>query len=441
MLTENALRIAQLGPCHHLSPLRLARGEDVRMPSYVSDSSRVRLQVEYTEGQVVEEDLAFEKAGPREQLYFIPEKTRVALVTCGGLCPGTNVVIRSAVQELHHKYRVKDVIGYSYGFRGMSPHRGMAHVNLTLDAVRDIHRQGGSILGTSRGSEEAKALVDRLQRDDVQVLMCIGGDGTQRGAHAIYEEITRRGLSISVVGVPKTIDNDLAFVDKTFGFDTAVEMASIAIDAAHTEARSALNGVGLVKLMGRDAGFIAAAASLASREVNFCLVPEIDWSFEGLLSALVHRLAERPHAVIVIAEGCGRMLVDENTERDASGNVRYGSDEADIGLRVRDAITGYFKERKLPLTLKYIDPSYMIRGVPANATDSIFCDSLARSAVHAGMAGKTDLVIGRWNGVLTHVPIPIATGERKRVDPNGSLWLAVTEATGQALLVTSRDGA
>jgi 6-phosphofructokinase 1 len=304
---------------------------------------------------------------------------------------------------------------------------------LTPDFVRHIHTSGGSALGTSRGAEPAAIMVDTLERHGVNVLFTIGGDGTLRGAHAIHEEIQRRGLRIAVVGVPKTIDNDVAFVDKTFGFDTAVEVARLAIDGAHTEAVSAHNGIGLVKVMGRDAGFIAASATLASLEVNFCLIPEVHFDLEGpngLFAALERRLGERAHALIVVAEGCAKTL-GARAATDESGNARYSGGEADVGADLRDAIVRHFKQQKLSATVKYIDPSYMIRSVPANASDSLFCDILARHAVHAGLAGKTDLVIGRWNGVFTHVPLALVTSQRKAVDPDGALWLAVGEATGQ----------
>jgi 6-phosphofructokinase 1 len=277
-------------------------------------------------------------------------------------------------------------------------------------------------------------MVDELAHRGVQILFTIGGDGTHRGSHALATEIARRGLGISVIGLPKTIDNDIAFVDKTFGYETAVEVARQAVDAAHTEAISALNGVGIVKLMGRDAGFIAAAATLASRDVNFCLVPEVRFELEGahgLLAALERRLSARHHALVVVAEGCGASLVDADSARDASGNVRYADAGLDVGPRLRDAITAHFKARRVPIVVKYIDPSYMIRGCPANAYDSIFCDALARHAAHAGMAGKTDLLIGRAHGIFTHVPLGLVAGGRKRIDPDETTWLAVTEATGQ----------
>ncbi|MBI5535628.1 MAG: ATP-dependent 6-phosphofructokinase [Deltaproteobacteria bacterium] len=436
MPTPAQLSVKTLGERKFPSPLNLSTIAGDEIADYVPDRARVLLNTEILEGESPDTSLMFEKAGPREAIHFEPAKTRAAIVTCGGLCPGLNNVIRSMVLEMHHKYRVREVLGFRYGYQGMGT-RALPPINLSPDVIRNIHKYGGSILGTSRGAEPVSDMVDTLEKLDVQILFAIGGDGTLKGAHAIHEEIAKRGKHIAVVGVPKTIDNDVCYVDKTFGFDTAVEVARMALDGAHTEAISALNGLGLVKVMGRDSGFIAAAATLASLEVNFCLIPEVHFELEGpngLYEALKRRLEERRHALIVVAEGCSRALAGANAERDASGNLSYQSADLDIGPRMRDAINKHFKAAGMPVTLKYIDPSYMIRSVPANANDSIFCDILARHAVHAGMAGKTDIVIGRWHDVFTHVPIPLATAQRKAIDPDSALWLAVTETTGQPQL-------
>jgi 6-phosphofructokinase 1 len=423
------LRVKTLGEARFASPLRLGPP----LPGYVDDRTRVAYEIECIEGEARPEQLYFEAGGPREQLFFEPTQVTAGIVTCGGLCPGINNVVRSLVLELHHKYGVPRILGFRYGYEGLT-RQGVPPVELTPAAVAHIHQQGGSLLGQSRGKQEATAMVDRLQDLGVNVLFPVGGDGTLRGAHAIAEEAARRGAPIAVVGVPKTIDNDVAYVDRCFGFETAVEIARQAVDAAHVEALATRNGVGLVKVMGRDAGFIAAAATLASREVNFCLVPEIPFRLDGprgLLAALEQRLEHRSHAVIVVAEGCGAALLGDAPERDASGNLRYGSADLDIGMHLREAITRHFKARNRPLSLKYIDPSYMIRSVAANASDSIFCDALARHAVHAALAGKTDMIVGRWHRRFTHVPLDLVTSSRKRMDPTGETWFAVTEATGQ----------
>ncbi|HQY60315.1 MAG: ATP-dependent 6-phosphofructokinase [Myxococcales bacterium] len=438
MITQQDLVVRTLGARTVPSGLGLSTIPGDEVADYVKDGARVLLNVEMVEGGEPPQSLLLEKAGPREEIFFEPSYTTAAIVTCGGLCPGINNVIRSMVLQLHHKYRVRRVIGYRYGYQGLDPASGLRPMELGPDQVAHIHRQGGSFLGLSRGRRDVGVMVDTLVRDGVDILFAIGGDGTQRGARAIELEVERRGLSIAVIGVPKTVDNDVAFVDKTFGFDTAVELARLAVDAAHTEAIGARNGVGIVKLMGRDSGFIAAAAALASRDVNYCLLPEVHYDLEGpegLFAELEQRLQSRAHALIVVAEGCGPnmgLLPPEHAARDASGNVRYGSaGDIDVGPRLRDAITQHFSRVGRDVTVKYIDPSYMIRSVPANAQDSIFCDALARHAVHAGMAGKTGIIVGRTHRIFTHVPLSVVTSQRKCIDPDGDLWLAVTETTGQ----------
>ena len=431
------LVVTTLGERTVPSPLGLSTARGDQLADYTPDDTRIFYDVETRAGVSERPTALFEKAGPREKIFFDPASTRVGIVSCGGLCPGINNVLRSMVFELHHKYGVERILGFRYGYAGLDPATRIDPRPLLPADVRDVHSFGGSFLGLSRGMHDVKVMVDTLVAQKIDVLFTIGGDGTLRGAHALWQEVQSRGLKIGIVGIPKTIDNDIEYVDKTFGYETAVEVARQAVDAAHTEAIGALNGVGIVKLMGRDAGFIAAAATIASHEVNFCLIPEVRFDLDGpdgLLASLERRLAERHHAVIVVAEGCGANLAGVDAERDASGNVRYAAGGTDVGPRLRDAITKHLKARGLEFSVKYIDPSYMIRSVPANAHDSVFCDALARNAVHAGMAGKTDIVIGRMHRVFTHVPLPLVTSAKKRVNPDGSLWLAVTEATGQAPL-------
>lgn len=440
-LTQADLDVSTLGPATIPSPLGLSTVAGDEVADFVPDDMRVSMTVEVRAGDRGDPPLLFEEAGPRARIYFDPRRTRAGIVTAGGLSPGINNVVRAMVLELYHKYGVKEILGYRYGYEGLNPEVGMQPMMLGPRDVRSVHTQGGSFLGSSRGKQDAKIMVDTLVRDRVDILFAIGGDGTMRGAQTIADELQRRGVGIAVVGVPKTIDNDIAYVDKTFGFETAVQVARMVIDSAHAEAVSARNGVAVVKLMGRESGFVAAAATSASAEVNFCLVPEVQFELDGpcgLLAVLERRLHERAHAVIVVAEGCGATLLEGRVERDASGNVRYASAGADIGPRLRDAIIAHFVRVGLPVTVKYIDPSYVIRSVPANAGDSIFCDVLARHAVHAGMAGKTGILIGRWHGLFTHLPLAVATSSRKRIDPDHATWLAVTETTGQPRLVNPR---
>ena len=325
---------------------------------------------------------------------------------------------------------MRQVLGIRYGFQGLNPASGKPPVALTPELVEEVHRTGGTFLGSSRGPQNVPLMVDFLQDREIDILLCVGGDGTQRAIHAIHEEIVRRGLTISVVGVPKTIDNDIPFVYRSFGFYTALEKAREVIQGAHVEARGVNRGVGLVKLMGRYAGFIAAGATLASQEVNICLIPEVPFALDGpygFLPSLAERLDERGHAVVVVAEGAGQSLFGGPRERDASGNLKLN----DVGTFLKQRIGEYFQQRGEGVYLKYFDPSYLIRSVPANTSDSLYCDSLARHAVHAAMAGKTDVLVGYWHNVFIHVPIPAVVCRHKSLDPNGGVWIAVQESTGQ----------
>ena len=370
---------------------------------------------------------SFEMAGPREKIFFDPSKLKCGIVTCGGLCPGLNDVIRAIFMSLFYHYGVKTVFGFRYGYEGLASKYGHVPLELTPEIVNTIHQMGGTILGSSRGPQDISEMVDTLERMNVGILFTVGGDGTLRGAQEIAEEINRRGLKIAVIGIPKTIDNDISYVQQSFGFDTAVTESRPSLYSAHTEAVGARNGIGLVKLMGRESGFIAAYATLANSEVNFCLVPEVRFSLDGFLKALRERLKNRGHALIVVGEGAGQELMAEAHGRDASGNIRFG----DIGIFLRNQIKEYFGKAGMKVNLKYIDPSYIIRSMPANARDSAFCLLLGHNAVHAGMAGRTNMVVGFWKNEFTHLPIPLAVSHRKTIDPKGRLWSNVLACTGQ----------
>lgn len=416
-------RIPRLGECTISSPLHGVRftgdGEHVL---FHSDLGAIR---GYLDAGM--EPPAFEMAGPRETIFFDPAQLACGIVTCGGLCPGLNNVIRAIVLSLHHHYGVRTIYGFPYGYEGLAPEYGHQPLMLTPEVVNGINETGSTILGSSRGNQDVAVMVDTLARLRIGILFCIGGDGTQRGALAISEEAARRGLRLSVIGIPKTIDNDISYVQKTFGFETAVSEAKKATSAAHGEAVGARNGIGLVKLMGRDSGFIAAYSVLVDNQVNFCLIPESRFTLNALLAALEKRLKQRGHAVIVVAEGAGQELLAGTGEQDASGNIKYG----DIGIYLRDSIKQHFKGIGMEINLKYIDPSYMIRSLPANPHDSALCLLMGHSAVHAGMAGRTGMIVGFWNHQYTHVPISLAVGRRKKIDPGGWVWSSVLAATGQ----------
>ena len=424
------LTIPTLGEPTEPSPLGLSDEPDDCIADYTPEDARVVFD---PSGQ--RRDLYFQASGPRKLNYFKGEDVAVGIVTCGGLCPGMNNVIRGLVLQLWHAYGVRRIMGFRYGFAGLTPDAPAPPQVLTPDDVKDIHLMGGTILGSSRGPQRVGVMVDTLYRLGINMLFVIGGDGTMRGTEAIYDEVCRRGAKVAVIGVPKTIDNDLPYIERTFGFDTAVSVAAEAIRAAHVEAVGAHNGVGLVRLMGRHSGFITASATLASREVNLALVPELPFDLEGkkgILECIRQRLRGRGHCVVVVAEGAGqRHLNDLAEERDASGNVKLG----DIGVFLRDAIKSELKPEGL--SLKYIDPSYIIRAAPANAADAVFCGQLAEEAAHAGMAGKTGMVVGLWLGRFTHVPLTAATGGRKNISLDSALWRNVVDTTGQPKLLVN----
>jgi 6-phosphofructokinase 1 len=429
--------IPTLGKATLPSPLQ-KRADETGGNSFVSDQSRIIIEINDARvNQMIKDEKAlpcFEMAGPRRRIFFDPSKLKCALVTCGGLCPGINDIIRSIVLELHYAYGVRHIFGIRYGLQGFVAKYGHDLVDLTPETVVNIHDRGGTVLGSSRGPQDIDEIIDCLEKMNIGLLFMIGGDGTLTAAGRIADAIIDRGLKISVVGVPKTIDNDIYMVSRSFGFDTAVDVATRAIISANNEAEGYPNGIGLIKLMGRHSGFIAATAVLAQQDVNFVLIPEVDFDLEGpagLLSALEKRLAERKHAVIVVAEGAGqKFFADEKSNRDASGNIKL----KDIGIYLKETISSYFAAKGIDISIKYIDPSYMIRSLPANANDRVFCNFLGRNSVHAGMAGKTSMLIGHWNNQFVHVPMKVIADKRKQVDPKGSLWRTTLGATGQGSL-------
>ncbi len=434
--------IQTLGPCKISSPLHMSVQTEDYLANFVTDDHLVIYNAEIKPGETMgpfTRDQLLEKAGPREKIYFDPTKVHAGIITCGGLCPGLNDVIRELVNCLWYRYGVKRISGIRFGYRGFLPEYGYPAMELEPNIVSDIHHHGGSILGSSRGGgERVTEIVDAMARMNINMLFTIGGDGTQRGSLKIFEEAQKQGLRLSVIGVPKTIDNDLSFIQKSFGFDTAVSEAVNAVSGAHVEAHDAINGIGLVKVMGRESGFIAAHTALALNDVNYVLIPEVSFDLhgeKGLLASLKKRLISRNHAVIVVAEGAGQELIPAAiTGTDASGNKKLG----DIGVFLSNAIKDYFAAEKMELNLKYIDPSYMLRSVKANPADALYCARLAASAVHAAMAGKTGALVSMVNDHLVHIPIQMAVSQRNRVDPERSLWRDVIDATGMPALMKNQ---
>ena len=434
--------IDELGPRTIKSPIAMSTVKGDLMVNYVTDDQFVRYNTDVKLGaqSPIKRGQVIECAGPREMLFFTPAHVHAAIVTCGGLCPGINDVIRAVVRCLWYRYGVKRISGIQYGYKGFLPEYQYPIKELKPDTVDDIHKLGGTFLGSARGGgKEVSKIVDAMMQLNINMLFTIGGDGTQKGSLEISQEIEKRKLKIAMVGIPKTVDNDFIIIDKSFGFDTAVDKAVDAVAAAHMEASSAINGIGLVKVMGRESGYIAAHTAMASHEVNFVLIPEVPFNLEGYNGFLTHlekRMLNRSHAVIVVAEGAMQDQLQKDRKTDAGGNLKL----VDVGTYLRDRIQKYFDEKKIEINLKYIDPSYIIRSAPANPSDSIYCERLGNAAVHAAMAGKTRLIIGLVNNEFVHLPIKSVISERNHVDPEGNLWRDTLDATHQPGLMVNQFG-
>lgn len=375
---------------------------------------------------------AYMRAGPRAMLHFEPSETRAAIVTCGGLCPGMNSIIKNLVVTLKGHYGVAKLYGIRGGYRGFTSVGWDAPLELSLETVEEAHHSGGTILGTSRGGFDAEKIVEWLKAKRVDQLYVVGGDGTHRGAYKLSELCHQRGLNIAVAGIPKTIDNDIGVIDRSFGFMTAVSEAVRAISAARVEAIcNNPNGIGVVKLMGRSAGFLAAYATLASQDVDLCLVPEVPIELtgpHGILNHLERVIDNKGHAVVVVAEGAGEELLGTSTITDAGGNRKLPP----IGEWLCSTIKDHFKKQGKEATLKYIDPSYMVRSVPADASDSYLCMTLAHAAAHGAMAGYTGFTVGLVNNRTVMVPIPeLAASSPRAMAAHGRTWERVVSITDQ----------
>ena len=434
--------IEELGKRNIKSPIILSTVKGGNVVTYVTDDEFVQFNTSVTPGaqQPIKRNQVLECAGPREMIYFSPANVHAGIVTCGGLCPGINDVIRAITRCLWYRYGVRRISGIQYGYKGFLPEYQYGVKPLNPDTVDDIHRHGGTYLGSARGGgKEVGKIVDAMEQLNLNMLFTIGGDGTQQGALQIAEEIDKRKLKMAVIGVPKTVDNDFIIIQKSFGFDTAVDKAKEVVNAAHTEAHSGINGIGLVKVMGRESGFIAAHTALASHEVNFVLIPEVPFNLEGyngFFTNLEQRILKRHHAVIVVAEGAMQDHLLKEKKLDAGGNLKL----ADVGVYLRDRITQYFDEKKIEINLKYIDPSYAIRSAPANPSDSIYCERLGNAAAHAAMAGKTKIIIGLVNNKFVHLPIKAVSSHRNHVDPEGDLWRDTLDATHQPAMMVNEFG-
>ncbi|KAG8049861.1 hypothetical protein GUJ93_ZPchr0009g259 [Zizania palustris] len=366
---------------------------------------------------------AYHRAGPRREVAFDPVRVRAAIVTCGGLCPGMNTVVRELVVGLSELYGVRGggVFGVRNGYGGFYSEE--EPVPLEPETVEQWHKAGGTVLGTSRGGFDLGRIVGAIERRGFNQVYAIGGDGTMRGAVKIFEEVRRRRLPVAITGIPKTVDNDVGIIDRSFGFHTAVEEAQQAIAAGHVEAESAVNGVGLVKLMGRSTGHIALHATLSSRDVDCCLIPEENFYLHGaggLFEFLYHRIKKNGHAVVVVAEGAGQGLIPTNTDAprrdDESGNPAF----LDVGAWLKAELKAWWEEEH---------------------ADNLYCTLLAHSAIHGVMAGYTGFVSGPINGNYAYIPMAEVAEGKNPVDTKDHKWAWVRSITNQPDFIRAGAGA
>ena len=405
-----SLEVTNLGDCLfdniYASPEPFVNGMKLKLSSLVVNNELIGHE-------------EVELAGPSEKIFYNPFDCKVGIITCGGLCPGLNNVIRALVLNLYNRYNVHQIFGLRWGFEGLNPELSNV-IKLTPTIVNDIHQKGGSILGSSRGEQQIEVMAQFLINNNFNILFTLGGDGTLKASSKLNEELRRRNVPITVVGIPKTVDNDICYTDNTFGFNTAVELAQQAINSIHNEAKSAKNGIGIVRLMGRDAGFIALYASISNGDVNMVLLPEMSISIETICEFVKKRLLLKGHIVIVLAEGAlqDQKPKDIELRKDKSGNIIHWNCLDYLKERIKEYLedNGFNNH-----TIKSVDPSYMIRSAPCNATDAHYCMTLANAAVHVAMAGKTGVVICHHHNNYVSIPMNRAIHFIKRVNPNGPL--------------------
>mmetsp|Transcript_20291 Transcript_20291/g.48093 ORF Transcript_20291/g.48093 Transcript_20291/m.48093 type:complete len:415 (+) Transcript_20291:167-1411(+) len=369
------------------------------------------------------------RANAARQLFWEPNKVKAAVVTCGGLCPGLNSIIRGVTKCLWNEYGVREILGITAGYNGLSDPETHPPVKLTEEMVRDIHMKGGSIIKAARGGFDAEKICDNLQRLGITVLFLVGGDGTQFAGHLLYEAARKRRLAVSIVGIPKSIDNDVVLFDRTFGFDTAVAKASEVIRNALVEASSCDRGVGIVKLMGRDSGFVAMHAATAADVVDLCMIPEVKVDMKDVIEHVDATLAKKKYMVIAVAEGAGQELVSTG-KQDDTGHTVYG----DIGVFLKDTLNKHLKASGGRTF--YIDPSYIIRSVPITPNDHIYCVRLANDAVHTAMRGYTGVCVGAMHNVVCMLPSRLIASGKKKVRPHSSSWQGCVQTCNMPAALT-----
>ena len=365
------------------------------------------------------------RGGPRFHIALDNLRVKACIMTCGGLCPGLNVVIRELVMALRYNYGVAEIYGIKWGFLGFTQKE--CWIKLEPEDVKHIHLLGGTVLGTSRRGFDGEEISKQLIKNNVNMVFFIGGDGTHRGIKELSKILKEKKKKIILVGIPKSIDNDMPIIDKSFGLESVVQESVRTIRAANVEANCNLNGIGLVKLFGRSSGFVAMLSTLAARDVNICLIPEIPFNLygeNGLLDFIFQRMQVKEHCVIVVSDGARFSVKDYKTSN--------GRPVEDIGLVIKKEIIEKSEELGIEVNLKYMDPTYVVRAVPANEYDCNLCAKLAESAVHCAFAGFTNFSVGMINNKPCMIPLEKMCGKSERkVEFNSDDYLMLLASTGQ----------
>ncbi|MGA7341196.1 MAG: 6-phosphofructokinase [Terracidiphilus sp.] len=436
-------------------------------------------------------DLSLPEARPRTHLRYPLQPGAmlgIGILVSGGIAPGINAVIDGIVlrHSLYHARQCArgrrhsiEILGYREGFKGLL-RPGVHPQRLNSAAIRGVVEIGGSYLGTSRADEllpgtgpnrnaKLEAAIGRLQNDGVHILYVIGGDGSMSCAHALWHYARRKGYELSVVGIPKAMDNDILWVWQSFGFLSAVEEARQAILHMHTEVSSNPR-VGIVQLFGSDSGFIASHAGY-STACDLVLIPEDPMTMDDIVTHISERLTDRfgngqdiagPYALVVMAETAlpadARKYIDD--PRVGLSEGKRGEKEAlksflDNGRRVRGQTPDELRTAGLKIVSRVLqdriqqelepreywrdfrvitnEPRHLIRSIPPSVTDVIFGERLGALAVDNAMAGYTDFMVSQWLTEFVLVPLPLVVLGRKRVPTNGIFWKSVLSKTGQRL--------
>lgn len=340
---------------------------------------------------------------------------RIGVLTGGGDCPGLNAALRAVTKSLILQHDA-EVVGIRDGYRGLIERNVQP---LSYQDMSGIMTQGGTILGASNkadpfsyqprgGADVSAQVVSTYQSLDLNALVAIGGDGTMSIAHGLAE------MGMNIVGVPKTIDNDLAGTDRTFGFDTAVSIATEAIDRIHTTAQSH-HRVMIIETMGRYAGWIALHAGVASG-TDVILIPEIEYDIDEVAQVCIERQqGGQRFTIIAIAEGAksqdGERVVREEVEKTAD-TVRFGG----IGRTLDDQL-----QRRLDSEVRTTILGHMQRGGTPTAYDRNLATAFGARAAALVAEETFDRMVALQDGAFTEVPLSEVANRTRTVPLNSPL--------------------